>query len=177
MATRFMNVLKGARGQAARTKYIAYLTGIEARPNKIGTKPNRPPSVKLFIAPFTLTLSANTYVQTSALQTAQTLMGANAEVASRQQTEAEITQTETTLKLSRFKAARIIRKEQTGTTGTVAKSNLTGLDYLKYNSKSLSVPFGKKTGDTSQTAAYNVMVTALKGGSTNLKFTLSPEEA
>lgn len=178
MATRFQNVLRGARGAAARDKYLAYLTGVATRPNKIGTKGNRPPSVKLYIQPFSVDLGDAVFVEASALQTATSAMQGNAAVASHVKLAAAVTgATNKKLKLSSFTSARLIRKTQSSAQGVAKKSDLTGLDYLRYASTSLSIPFGRKSATEVQSEAFAEMVTALGGQTALVRFSLKEERA
>ena len=178
MATRFQNVLRGARGVAARDKYLAYLTGISTRPNKIGTKGNRPPSIKLYIQPFSIDLGATTYVEVSALQTATSAMQGTAAVTSHVKLAAAVpVATNTRLKLSSFTSARLIRKTQSSAQGVAKKSDLTGLDYLRYASTSLSIPFGRKNTTEVQGDAFAEMVDGLGGQTALVRFSLKEERA
>jgi hypothetical protein len=170
-------VLRGMRGEDAKTKYLDRLRGLGQGEN-IGTKGNRPDSIPLYITPFAIPLGANTFIKVSALQPSWDLFKGFSEVAGRVQTQSEMTATEIPIKLSRYKAARVVRRSTTGNTGTKTTSKLTGMKYLKYNTDSKSVPFGKKTGDTSVGSAYNQIVTqASNGQPTSVRFSLIEEDA
>lgn len=161
------------RGAAARTKYLNYLQGLAEQGEGIGTKGNRPESVKLYLDPFALPLGTTVKVQASALVPSWNLFKSLSEVNSR---VSETLGTNTPVKLSTYRPARAVRRQQSSTTGTAATSKLTGLKYLKYNTESGSIPFGKKGATDTMVDAFNEIVVQAKGSSTNLKFTLVEEK-
>ncbi|PSB16051.1 hypothetical protein C7B65_22770 [Phormidesmis priestleyi ULC007] len=170
---RFSAVLRGYRGQAARDKFIQHLQGLGTQGDNIGTKGNRPPSIDLYIEPFALPLGTNTLVKVSALRPSWDLLKGGSEVSSRVKTV--LSGSEVSIKLSRYSAARVVRRQTTGTTGTAKTSKLTGLKYLHYNTETASVPFGKKTGDLGAFAVFQEISTQNEGSSTNLKYTFIDE--
>lgn len=169
---RFYQVLRGARGEAAKAKFLDHLRGLGQGEN-IGTKGNRPPSIALYLTPFDLPLGANLLVKASALVPSHDMFKNGSEYSSRVKTV--LGGTETSIKLRSYAAPRIVRRQLSSTTGTAKTSKLTGLKYLHYNTQSASVPFGKKTGDTSLISVFEDIVTQAKGSATNLTFTLLEE--
>lgn len=172
-APRFSQVLRGMRGANARTKYLNYLQGLADQGEGIGTKGNRPGSEKLYLDPFSLPLGTAVKVQSSALTPAWNLFKSLTEVSSR---VTDTLGTNTPIKLSTYRPARIIRRQISSTTGTAATSKLTGLKYLKYNTESSSIPFGRKGATDTMVDAFNDIATQAKGTSTNLKFSLVEEQ-
>lgn len=170
---RFSAVLRGYRGQAARDKFIQHLQGLSSQGDNIGTKGNRPPQIKLYILPFGLPLGTTLLVQVSALVPSWDLFKSGSEVSSRVKATLG---TDTSIKLSRYVAPRAVRRQQSSSTGTAATSKLTGLKYLKYNTDTNSIPFGKKTGDLGVVNAFQDIVNQNKGSSTNLTYSLIDEE-
>ncbi|MBN8559950.1 MAG: hypothetical protein J0L70_05465 [Leptolyngbya sp. UWPOB_LEPTO1] len=172
-APRFSLVLRGMRGANARTKYLNYLQGLAEQGEGIGTKGNRPDSIKLYLDPFALPLGTSIVVQSSALVPSWNLFSSLSEVSTR------VTATlgsDTPIKLNTYRPARIVRRQQSSTTGVAATSKLTGLKYLKYNTESASIPFGKAGSTDTMVDAFNEIATQAKGSSTNLKFTLVEEK-
>lgn len=168
---RFSNIIRGYRGEAAKTKYLDHLRGVGQGEN-IGTRGNRPDTVALYLTPFGLPLGTELVVQASALQPSYNLFSSVSALTSRIKNAPG---TDTPIKLRSYSAPRVVRRQLSSATGTVKTSKLTGLKYLGYNTESASVPFGKKTGDTAVLAAYTEIVTQAKGTSTNLKFSLVEE--
>jgi hypothetical protein len=146
MARRFHNVLRGYRGEAAKTKFLDHLRGIGQGEN-IGTKGSRPPSKKLYVQPFGQNLGATLYLQVSALVPSYDALSGYGEVTGR--VKATLDAAETSVKIQGFTAARVVRRQKDGS-GTVSTSKLTGLKYLKYNAPSVSVPVGRKSATDTQ---------------------------
>lgn len=173
---RYSRVLRGHRGAAAREKLLQYLGGLATQGEGIGTRGNRPALVPLYVEPFAIPLGDNVLVTASALEPAYNAFQGLSAFSSRVNTTAEISSTETTIKMSSYSPPRVVRRSQTGTTGTRAVSKRTGLPYLKYNVESLSVPFGQGTSETETVLqAFTAIVAQARGQATNLKFSLIDE--
>ena len=145
-------ILRGARGAAARTKYLQYLDGLGTQREEGTLGGNRPASVGLLVSPFGLNLGAGVKCSVSARSDAWGALGTFSELATRVATATG--EGETAVKIKGYKSARFSRTTGIDATGRVKRSKRTGLAYLSYGGNSLSVPFGKKTGDTSLLAAY-----------------------
>lgn len=141
MATRrFQNILRGYRGAAAKQKLLDHYEGI-GQGTGVGTGTKKPPSTKLYLEPFGADFPTGLFLAASASTPAWTALGAIAAIAAR--VDNDVAATATALKIRGFKAARVVRRAKTDTTGTASTSKLTGLRYLKYNNPSVSVPFGR----------------------------------
>lgn len=154
---RFSLVLMGARGEAAKTKYLERLRGI-GQGEKIGTKGNRPASKTLYVSPFGSDLPETILFRVSALVPSW----AELKTAVGTHTAEMIAATDHEIKANGFHAARVVRRT-IDTTGTSTPSKLTGLKYLKYNSTSISAPFGSKTTTETEGAAQSAIRTAVTG--------------
>lgn len=166
-------VLRGARGTAARQKLLDTFAGLgEQRPVGAPSNP-RPASVPLYIEPWNLTLGDAIQLQVSALLPSWQALGAFSEVSTR--TKNTLASGDTSIKLKNYQPPRIVRTIQTGNTGTVQRSKRTGLSYIKYNKDSVSVPLGRKSGDTSLTNAFNQVRTQVTAGQANVKVRLIEE--
>lgn len=170
---RFSLVLRGLRGTAARTKYLQHLEGLANDQDGIGTRGNRPASVDLYIVPFALPLGSTVLIEASALSPAWNIFKNFSEVSSRVKTE--LTDGQTSVKLRTYAPPRVIRRQVTDTAGRVETSKLTGLKYLKYNTQTNSIPFGKKTGDTAPFDVFEEIVQQAQGSATNLRFSFVEE--
>lgn len=166
---RYYNVLRGYRGAAARTAYLAYLAGEADQEPAIGTRGNRPESVRLYVTPFSIPLPADHQVIESALLPAWTLMEtALANFAT------DTLGADTAVNIRSYHAPRLIRITK-DPTGTVATSKVTKLPYLKYDNESMSVPFGRNVaGDTVQ-SVFSTLSTAVRGVATNVAVRLVAE--
>ena len=152
---RFSQILVGARGEAAKTKYLDRLRGMGQGEN-IGTKGNRPASKYIYIQPFGTELPATVRFRVSALvpswDSLKTAIGTRA--------TDTILGTQQQIKATGFTAARAVRRT-IDTSGTVSTSKLSGLKYLKYNSTSMSAPFGRKDATDSEGEAQTEIRTAI----------------
>jgi hypothetical protein len=151
MTRRFMNVLRGYRGETAKTKFLDHLKGIGQGDN-IGTKGSRPASQKLYVQAFGQDLGVNLFLQVSALAPSFTGLNAYSEIAARAKTT--LTATQTSVKIKGFTAARVVRRTK-DSTGTVKTSKLTGLKYLHYTQPSISMPLGRKGATDTQGEAFD----------------------
>lgn len=168
MSRKFSRVQAGAKYQQELTAYIDWLTGKAERQPNIGTKGNRPASQVLYLAPFGYSLPSTILVQQSAQQAAWTAH----EALFANRTFATLPSGDSSIKLRNYRAPRVnfITGRQTG--GTPKTSHITKAKYLSYGGKSASIPFGKKSGDTSIEAAF----AEIKGDATNLLVYLIPEK-
>lgn len=156
-------VLRGARGAAARQKYLDYLAGLVDTGQPDGTvSENRPPRISLYLSPFAIPLAIDTVETESAESLAWAAMSGVAAVNTR---VTDAIGTDTPVKIKSYRAPRVVRVE-IDKTGTVARSKFTGLPYTKYDHTSRSVPFGKKTGDTTIESAYAEIQAAIDNGDT-----------
>ncbi|MGG6266302.1 hypothetical protein ACQ4M3_08860 [Leptolyngbya sp. AN03gr2] len=172
-APRFSLVLRGLRGQTARDRYLQFLQGLATQGEGIGTKGNRPAQIKLYLDPFGLPLGTTVKIQASALQPSWNLFSGLSQANSR---VTPTLGTNTPIKMSSYRPARVVRRQQSSQTGVAATSKLTGLKYLKYNTESASIPFGRKDGTDTMVDAFNEIVVQAKGSSTNLSFSLIEEK-
>lgn len=150
MSRRFMNVLRGYRGDTAKQKFLDHLKGLGQGEN-VGTKGSRPASKTLYIQPFSQNLGPNLYLKVSALDPSWAAMKTYSEISTR--TKETIAATDNSIKITGVKAARIVRRTKDAT-GAAATSKLTGLKYLKYNTVSVSVPFGRKNATDTEGGAF-----------------------
>lgn len=171
---RYYWVLRGARTAAARTKLLDTIAGLGVQ-RPVGTPAEpRPASIPLYVNPFSLTLGADVLVQVSALQPSWNLMSGFSEVSSRVKTA--LTGTDASVKLKGFKPARVIRTVEGSGAGSVQRSKATGLEYIKYPRSSTSIPFGRKTADTTISSVFSQIRTQAGAGQANVKFRLQEEQ-
>lgn len=72
----------------------------------------------------------------------------------------------TVKRLKGFSAARVIWFRNAARTVSVKRSDITGLNYLKYTGNRLSIPFGQATGTDEEIAVFNsIKASALSNGS------------
>lgn len=137
---RYNRVLRGQRGDAAKKKYLDYLAGLNFE-DKVGQGDPRPAIVTLYVRSFNLALPATVYMQVSASSTAWSKFKSKPSVSPR--TKEELPNDATSIKVRGFVAARVHYREGVQASGTREVSRYTGLPYLDYGGKTLSVPFGR----------------------------------
>lgn len=166
---RYYNVLRGMRGAAARQAYLDYLTGLAERPSDIGNRGPRDPSTALFLTPFAFPLPENHQLVESALKPAWDNM--------KTQFANFTTDTigsDTKVNIKSYHAPRLIKIVK-DPTGTVARSGITNLQYLKYDNTSSSVPFGKNLAADTVASVYSTISTAVIGTVNNIATRLVAE--
>ncbi|WP_275334008.1 hypothetical protein [Nodosilinea sp. PGN35] len=137
--------MRGARGVEARDRLIDYYKGTLTRESKIGQGDPRPDFVNLYLDPFSLPLATDHTMRDTALAPAWNTLRA---IAPTQQHVTATLGTDTPVRVKSYKAPRITRI-QLDRTGTLKRSEITNLQYLKYDHTSMSIPFGKNlTNDT-----------------------------
>lgn len=176
MTRRFYNVLRGYRGAAARQKFLDHLAGLGTQGENIGTKGGRPPQLDLYVKPFGQDIPDDVFLVASALSPSWTTLKAIAPIAAR--TKDTVAATASKLKFGGFRASRVVRRTKDAS-GVAATSKLTGLKYLKYNSTSISAPFGRSTTTENEGEAFDAIRTAIlgSGGATNYGVTLIEEKS
>jgi hypothetical protein len=154
---KFYRVLRGQRGQTARTTYLRYLEdlGTDQAPVSRG---NRPASIDLYVTPFGIDLGTELVLQTSALQASHSAL--NAGVGANRVLEA-VPAGKAAIKIKTAKAARVSATSGLSGTGTNQKSKLTGLYYKDYGGQSFSCPFGRNTANEKEGEAFAAIKAAL----------------
>jgi hypothetical protein len=162
---RFYLVLRGARGAAAKQRYLDRLEGLGQGDN-VGNGSARPNSIALYVRPFAQTLPSGLYFQQGAFEPSWDALNGLTSITSR--TKATLGNDESAIKVRGYKAARLVRRT-IDTTGSAATSKLTGLRYLKYDRTSVSAPFGRSGTNDTIAAAF----TAMKGQISANTYTVS----
>jgi hypothetical protein len=161
----YSRVLQGARKPEARTKYLAFLAGTATRPDRIGTRGKRPPSIRLAVEPFGLSLPATVDQECSASKVAVVAFQTFSAVSLRVKqviatgTIAGVTlpitgATSDVIKDARVTPARVIKKVYDSDTAVAKTSETTGLRYGYRKSTSVSMPFGKGPATDTQSDAF-----------------------
>jgi hypothetical protein len=133
--------------KTADQKQTAFKAVSKARTDRV--KPERVPA---YVRPFNQT-RAGIYYECRGLSPTQTGAGSNVAgtartiVGARIEYEAPSGATDTVIKISRYRFAKISLSQRTGNGDENAKSRITGRPYTRYRSDSVSSPFGKTTSD------------------------------
>jgi hypothetical protein len=141
--SRYLSILRGKKGQAAKTQLLGYLDGTRqvTYPGRAG---NRPVKETVWVVPFGIPVSAGTKL--AQYVNSVRYPGAAAFVAGFVDNAAPAAGSQIVLPgILAPRAAITTGRSQTGTTDT---SKLSGLTYKKYGGETVSVPFGEGAGAT-----------------------------
>lgn len=161
MAQRFSRILEAAKLYSAVDNYLKYITDSTKRGTRVGQGESRPASKSLFLKPFAFDLAADQRVRQTAAETTWNAVSGLGGVGSR------VTATlgaNTVIKISNYKAPRVVYVTGRSDNGVAKTSAITGLKYLSYGGKSRSFPFGK-SGDTDTVSdAFTAIKTSVETG-------------
>lgn len=167
--SRFSRIRQGARLGQAQTRYIQWLQQSATRPQRIGQGTARGPQVTLYLEPFGKDMPTGVLAVGRASNEARTIM--SAAVGTRAQVSAP---TNGGQKIPGFSPAKVILFVRTGN-GTVATSEITGLQYLKYTGNSHSHPYGRGTDTSLEYEEFNEIKAALLAGAPNRRVSYKAE--
>lgn len=160
MGGRFSDIRRAGRLRPALDRYIQHLSGAATRPSRIGTQGPRGATQQVYIYPFGFDLAANQVlgarVDPAHLAVLQSFVnaptGAGVETALGANDVSPI---------SKFRAARVVLFRNQTRSVQVATSDITGLEYLKYNGDRYSCPFGRD--DAASAADMHDVFQEIKG--------------
>ncbi|RUT08423.1 hypothetical protein DSM106972_015910 [Dulcicalothrix desertica PCC 7102] len=168
---KYSRILQAAKYYSAVDNYIKYITDASKRGGRVGTGDPRPKSKKYFIDPFGIKLGAGQVVPVTSSEPAFTAY--SADIAGRfQATEAN---EDNIIPVRSYRAARAIITTGRTTSGTAKTSRVTGLKYLSYGGKSISVAFGRKNETEEFAAAAAEVKAAIQTRVAGAIVTISPE--
>lgn len=157
MARRYSRIVQSSRLRSAADRYIAYLQGQLDRPSRVGTQGPRKNTKLVYVTPFGFDIATDEIYQSTvdpdAYSYLQGLINANdGEVAD--------TTTKDVAPVTGFSAARIRILVSATRSVEVKTSDVTGLQYLKYNGTRHSCPFGRKTDTDDMHDVFQAVKTA-----------------
>lgn len=155
---------KAAQGKFSNkvvTTYKLYLDNPE-RAKQDNPVRNRPPSIPLYISPFSFDLTAAQTVKVSASQTviSSRLTHVNAGGV---RALASMAPNTTALRVGEFRAARVIISTGRQATGIDKISKTSGLPYKSYGGNTESIPFGRKDSGEDQAQAFAAIKLSIQG--------------
>ncbi|MBE9159720.1 hypothetical protein IQ265_23205 [Nodosilinea sp. LEGE 06152] len=141
MGRRYSDIKRAAKLQQGLTNYINHLQTAATRPSKVGTRGARDLSQIVYIEPFTVGIEADEVVQARCSPTSFTTLSTAINASSIARVTAALG-AKTVVNFPKFSPARIVLFRNNTRAVTVATSDVTGLQYLKYNGNRFSCPFG-----------------------------------
>jgi len=167
MGRRYSDITGSARLRPALDKYIAYLQGTGTRPSRINTRGPRGASKAVFVLPFGFDLPTDTVVGVNVKPDDFTALGPEINAAGTGGEVVDALGTKSAVERPGFSPARIVYFFNTSRSVTVATSEITGLEYLKYAGTRQSCPFGRKTATDDMEDAFQMIKLAILDANTN----------
>jgi hypothetical protein len=164
MSRRFSRIRESSRLSGAVDNYINWLTTAATRPRNIGGGNDRGPTVEILIQPFGFDMPTGTFARATCTQEARTQMGTAIGAHGILPSGGSSLQ-----RIPGFKAARATLFVGTGSS-TVATSNITGLQYLKYAGASYSHPFGRSADADVEFDTFGTIRTVLAGANRRISY-------
>lgn len=154
MARRYSDILQSARLRPAADRYIQYLQGQLTRPSRVGTQGAREATQAVFITPFGFDLAAAQVIRAlvNPAHYADLAPRINAVTGA---SVADTIGANSLSQVSKFSAARVVWFRNATRSVQVTTSDITGLEYLKYNGDRSACPFGRDDS-TSTADQYDV---------------------
>lgn len=175
MSNRFSRVRQGGKYKVAMDNYIQYLQGIATRPSRVGTRGAQPRRIPLYLTPFGFDIPTDQIYEARATEEDYNFLSPqitpHAEVLNAPGSKEAV-------KRRGFKAARIVFFGNSARSVTVVKSDITKMDYLKYNGERRSCPFGRKAVDDDLNDVFGEIRAALNTQYSNYevrRISLDPE--
>lgn len=166
MSGRYSRIVQSARLRQAADRYAQYLQGTLTRPSRVGTRGARPARARAYVVPFGFDLPTSTFVNSSVIQEDFNVLGP---IINGTGTGGEVVQTVAGDVETRvgFSAARIVSFINPTRSVQVETSDITGLQYLKYNGTRRSCPFGRKAVDDDVVDVFEAVKVALRTSNPN----------
>lgn len=180
MANRYSRISASARLRPALDRYVSYLQGAATRQSRIGTQGAAPERQEVGILPFTFALDTGEQVIVTTSKEDLQNQGATINASSRAAITTDINTVTDPQRIPGFKAARVISFINATRSATPATSEVTGLQYLKYNGTRRSVVFGAKAANDDERDAFldvKARLITANASAAIKRISLSPEKS
>lgn len=159
MGNRYSRIRQAGQLNNALTNYIQYLT--EPRQRNVGTRGPRAPRKNVYVTPFGFDLVTNEVAQVTNGVDDYTALASQINAAG---TGGEVTDTlgsKTIAQVGNFRPARVVWFRNSTVSTTVERSEVTNLQYLKYNGDRSSCAFGRAAADDNMYDAFEAIRAAI----------------
>ena len=163
MGTRYSDIRKAGQLQQALQNYITHIS--TPRTPRINTRGPRDTSKVVYLAPFTITVDLDEVVMARVNPEHYTKLGTPINAASGAEV-LEALGAKSLVDVGKFTAARLVLFENSTRSVTVATSDVTGLQYLKYAGERYSCPFGAQAATDDLIDAYQAAKAAVLAAGT-----------
>lgn len=141
MGRRYSDIKRANKLKAGLDAYITHLQTAATRPSKIGTRGPSNLTQTVYVEPFTVDYGVGTVASSRCTPTSYTTLEGSINASS----IAAVTNAlggKTQLSIPKFSAARVVLFRNNTRVVSTPRSEVTGLEYLKYSGTRFSCPFG-----------------------------------
>ncbi len=166
MARRYSRIREAGQLNLALTNYITYLT--TPRTRNIGTRGARPASKAAYVVPFGFDVATDEVVRVQNSVEGYTALAGRVNTTG---TGAEVTDTlgsKSLATVGQFSPSRVVWFRNATRSTTVERSDVTNLQYLKYNGDRSSCAFGRKTATDNEYDAFDSIKSAILQANSSL---------
>lgn len=154
MANRYSRITESARLRPALDRYVTYLSGAATRPSRVGTRGAAAERDEVAVLPFTFALTTGQKVIVTVAKESLTFLSSQINATADANVDTAPEAVTNPLYIPGFKAARVVFFHNTVRTVSTPTSDVTGLEYLKYNGDRYSCVFGAKTANNDERDAF-----------------------
>jgi hypothetical protein len=180
MANRYSRISQSARLRPALDRYVAYLQGTATRPSRVGTQGAAPERQEVAIYPFTFALTTGQKIIVTTGKADLAIQAATINASSRAEVDTAVGAVTNPQRIPGFRAARVVSFINATRSAAPATSDVTGLQYLKYNGTRRSVVFGAKTANDDERDAFldvKARLITANASAAIKRFSLIPEKS
>lgn len=180
MSRRYSRISASARLRPALDKYIQHLSGTVTRPSRINTRGAIGARQDVALLPFTFTVTAGQKVIVPTNAADLTALQGTINASSRAEIDTAVSAVTSPLRIPGFRAARVVSFINPARSVSVATSDITGLQYLKYSGTRRSVVFGAQAANDDERDAFldiKARLIVANASAVVKRFSLVPEKS
>lgn len=167
MGRRYSRIRQAGQLNLALANYIQYLT--EPRERNVGTRGPQAPRKSVYVTPFGFDLQTSEVARATNGVEDYTVLASQINAAG---TGAKVTDTlgaDSIATIGQFSPARLVWFRNSTRSTQVVRSEVTNLQYLKYNGDRSSCAFGRAAADDNQYDAFDAVKAAILGTNAGLE--------
>lgn len=155
MSRRYSRIRQAAELNQALTNYISYIT--TPRDRNVGSRGPQEPRKSVYVTPFGFDLQTDEIVRATNGVADYTALAARVNGAGTGGQVTDALGTKTIATIGRFSPARVVWFRNATRTTQVVRSDVTNLQYLKYNGDRASCAFGRAAADDNEYDAFDAI--------------------
>lgn len=161
MSRRYSRIRQGAVYNEALQRYVTYLTTAATRPRRLNSQGARGTTQTVYLTPFGFDIATDETVSAKVNPDHYTALSTYINGASTGASVSNAIGANTLVTERGFRPARIVWFSNATRSVAVATSDVTGIQYLKYNGDRQSCPFGRNTATDDEVDAFNGVKAAI----------------